>query len=54
VFLRLGLAADQVGAKLRNEAILRSELARLLRWLKDRGLTVVITGEHGRLGELTR
>ena len=67
MFLRLGLAVDQVGAKrvvldtvevlftaLGNEAILRSELARLLRWLKDRGLTVVITGEHGRPGELTR
>lgn len=67
MFLRLGLAVDQVGAKrvaldtvkvlftaLGNEAIVRSELARLLRWLKDRGLTVVITGEHGRPGELTR
>ena len=54
MFLRLGLAADQVGAKRGNQAIVRSELARLLRWLKDRGLTVVITGEHGRLGELTR
>jgi circadian clock protein KaiC len=54
VFLRLGLAADQVGAKRGNEAIVRSELARLLRWLKDRGLMVVITGEHGRPGELTR
>ena len=62
------MAVDQVGAKrvvldtvevlftaLGGEAIVRSELARLLRWLKDRGLTsVVITGEQGRPGELTR
>jgi len=63
----LGLAIDQVGARrvvldtievlftaLGNEAIVRSELSRLLRWIKDRGLTVVITSERGRNGELTR
>ena len=30
-----------------NEALLRSELRRLFRWLKDRGVTAVITGERG-------
>ena len=33
---------------LSNENILRAELRRLLRWLKDKGLTAVITGERGR------
>lgn len=32
---------------LSNHAILRSELRRLFRWLKDRGLTTVITAERG-------
>lgn len=36
-----------------NEALLRSELRRLFRWLKDRQLTAVITGEKGE-GSLTR
>lgn len=35
-------------------AILRGELNRLFRWLKDRGLTVVITGERGAGEQLTR
>ena len=30
-----------------NEAILRSELSRLFLWLKDRGITTVVTGERG-------
>ena len=30
-----------------NEAILRAELRRLFRWLKDKGVTAVITGERG-------
>jgi circadian clock protein KaiC len=60
LFLRLGLAVDSVGAKrvvidtpealfssLPNEFILRAEMRRLFRWLKDRGLTAVITGELG-------
>ncbi|OPY67069.1 MAG: Circadian clock protein kinase KaiC [Syntrophorhabdaceae bacterium PtaU1.Bin034] len=34
-------------ASLPNEAILRAELRRLFRWLKDRGVTTVITGERG-------
>jgi circadian clock protein KaiC len=37
----------------RNEAILRAELRRLFRFLKERGVTVVITGERGE-GQLTR
>lgn len=66
LFIRLGLAIDSVGAKrvvldtietlfggLSNPSILRSELRRLFRWLKDRGVTTVITGERGD-GQLTR
>ncbi|HXU31899.1 MAG TPA: circadian clock protein KaiC [Thermoanaerobaculia bacterium] len=66
LFIRLGLAIDSIGARrvvldtienlfggLSNDAILRSELRRLFRWLKDRGLTTVITGERGE-GQLTR
>src|SRR5688500_10512920 len=60
LFLRLGFAIDSVGAKrivldtveslfsgFTNEALLRSELRRLFRWLKDRGMSAVITGERG-------
>ncbi|MPM66021.1 Circadian clock protein kinase KaiC [bioreactor metagenome] len=36
-----------------NEAILRSELRRLFRWLKDRGVTAIVTGERGETS-LTR
>ena len=32
---------------LRNQAIIRAELRRLFRWLKDRGLTAIVTGERG-------
>jgi circadian clock protein KaiC len=58
--VRLGFAIDSVGAKrivldtieslfggFTNEALLRSELRRLFRWLKDKGVTAVITGERG-------
>jgi circadian clock protein KaiC len=38
---------------LSNEGILRAELRRLFRWLKDKGVTAVITGERGT-GTLTR
>jgi circadian clock protein KaiC len=61
LFVRLGHAIDSIGAKrvvldtlevlfacLANEAILRSELRRLFRWLKDKGVTAVITAERGR------
>lgn len=60
LFIRLGHAIDIIGAKrivldtlealfvgLPNHAILRAELRRLFRWLKDRGMTAVITGERG-------
>jgi circadian clock protein KaiC len=66
LFLRLGHAVDSIGAKrvlldsiealfagLSNEAVLRSELRRLFRWLKERNLTAVITAERGA-GTLTR
>jgi len=66
LFLRLGYAIDSIGAKrvvldtleslfgsLGNEAVLRAELRRLFRWLKDRGVTAVITAERGA-GALTR
>ena len=66
LFVRLGQAVDSIGAKrvvldsieslfssLENEAILRSELRRLFRWLKDRKLTAVVSGERGE-GKLTR
>ena len=35
-------------ASLPNEAILRAELRRLFRWLKEKGVTAVITAERGR------
>ena len=60
LFIRLGHAIDSIGAKrvvldtiealfagLPDHAILRAELRRLFRWLKDRGMTAVITGEKG-------
>ena len=66
LFVRLDYAIQTVGAKrvvldtieslfagLSNDAILRAELRRLFRWLKDRGMTAVITGERGD-GLLTR
>jgi circadian clock protein KaiC len=66
LFVRLNYAIDSIGAKrvvldtlevlfasLPNEAILRSELRRLFRWLKDKGVTAVITAERGR-DQLTR
>ena len=66
LFVRLNHAIDSVGAKrvvldtletlfggLSNVAILRGELRRLFRWLKDKGVTAIITGESGD-GTLTR
>jgi circadian clock protein KaiC len=60
LFIRLGHAIDSIKAKrvvldtvealfagVPNHAILRSELRRLFRWLKDKGVTAVITGERG-------
>lgn len=66
LFVRLNYAIDAIGAKrvvldtvealfggLSNVAVLRGELRRLFRWLKDKGVTAVITGERGD-GTLTR
>ncbi|MGE5393544.1 MAG: circadian clock protein KaiC [Candidatus Saccharibacteria bacterium] len=66
LFIRLNYAIDSIGAKrvvldtletlfagLPNQQILRSELRRLFRWLKDKGVTAIITGERGD-GMLTR
>jgi circadian clock protein KaiC len=66
LFVRLAYAIEQVGAKrvvldtiealfsgFTDQAILRAELRRLFGWLKDRGVTAVITGERGD-GQLTR
>ena len=60
LFIRLGYAIDSIGAKrvvldtienlfagLNNEGILRAELRRLFQWLKDKGVTAIITGEKG-------
>ena len=66
LFVRLGYAIDVIGAKrvlldtiealfagLSNTGILRAELARLFGWLKDKGVTTIVTGERGE-GQLTR
>ena len=66
LFIRLGSAIDAIGAKrvvldtienlfagLQNQGILRAELRRLFRWLKDKGVSAVITAERGD-GVLTR
>ena len=60
LFVRLNYAIDSIGAKrvvldtieslfggLSNTGILRSELRRLFSWLKDKGVTTIITGEKG-------
>ena len=59
LFIRLGYAIDSIGAKrvvldtienlfsgLSNQAILRAEIRRLFQWLKEKGVTAVITGER--------
>lgn len=66
LFVRLQHAVDSVGAKrvvldtleavfsgFENTGLLRAEIRRLFRWLKDRGLTTVVTAERGE-GSLTR
>jgi circadian clock protein KaiC len=66
LFIRLNAAIDAIGAKrvvldtienlfagLQNQGILRAELRRLFRWLKDKGVSAVITAERGE-GALTR
>jgi circadian clock protein KaiC len=67
LFIRLGYAIDSIGAKrvvldtlenlfsgLNNQAVLRMELRRLFGWLKDKGVTAIITGERGEGNSLTR
>jgi circadian clock protein KaiC len=66
LFLRLNAAIDEVGAKrivldtieilfasLINQSILRAELRRLFAWIKEKGVTAIVTGERGD-GVLTR
>lgn len=66
LFVRLNHAIDSVGAKrvvldtiealfsgFTDKLILRAELRRLFGWLKDKGVTAIITGERGE-GQLTR
>jgi circadian clock protein KaiC len=66
LFVRIQSAAETVGARrivldsleslfagLPNSAIVRSEMRRLFRWLKERKLTAIVTAEKGD-GELTR
>ena len=60
LFVRLGLAIDTIGARrvvldtieslfsaLPSPFIVRAELRRLFRWLKEKGVTAIITGEVG-------
>jgi len=60
LFIRLKHAIASVGAKrvvldtietlfsgIPNPAVVRAELKRLFRWLKDKGMTTIITGEQG-------
>ncbi|MCD6019334.1 MAG: KaiC-like protein [Bacteroidetes bacterium] len=66
LFIRLEYAINKVKAKrvvldtleslfsgLDNQAILRAELRRLFHWLKEKGVTAIITGERGE-ATLTR
>lgn len=66
LFVRLNYAIDSIGAKrvvldtieslfsgMDNLALLRSEIRRLFQWLKQKGVTAVITGERGE-SALTR
>ncbi len=66
LFIRLNHAIDSIGAKrvvldtieslfsgMTNTALLRSEIRRLFQWLKNKGVTAIITGERGE-GTLTR
>lgn len=66
LFIRLDHAINSIGAKrvvldtienlfsgLSNDGILRAEIRRLFVWLKNKGVTAIITGERGE-GKLTR
>jgi circadian clock protein KaiC len=60
LFIRIGHAIDSIGAKrivldtieslfggIENTAILRAEIRRLFQWIKDKGITAIVTGERG-------
>ena len=60
VFLLLGDTIERIGAKrvvldtiellfgvFQDQAIVRAELGRLFRWLEDRAVTAIVTGERG-------
>jgi circadian clock protein KaiC len=66
LFIRLNHAIDSIGAKrvvldtieslfggIANESLLRSEIRRLFQWLKEKGVSTIITGERGE-NSLTR
>ena len=66
LFIRLKHAVESIGAKrvvldtveaifsgFSNTGLLRAEIRRLFRWLKDHGLTTIVTAEKGD-GTLTR
>jgi len=66
LFIRLGYAIDSIGAKrvvldtietlfsgLSQTRLLRAELRRLFTWLKNKGVTAIVTGERGD-GGMTR
>jgi circadian clock protein KaiC len=63
LFIRLGRAIDEVGAKRivldsieslfavpNNQSVMRPELRRLFTWLKEKGVTAMVTGERGKGG----
>jgi circadian clock protein KaiC len=67
LFIRLGYAIDSIGAKrvvldtlenlfsgLSNQGVLRAEIRRLFTFLKEKGVTAIITGERGDGSSLTR
>jgi len=67
LFIRIADAAQRVGARrivldtiealfgeMSDEGILRAEILRLFNWLKQKGLTTVITAERDRPDKLTR
>jgi len=66
LFIRIGHAIDSIGAKrlvldtiealfggIKNTAILRAEIRRLFQWIRDKGITAIVTGERGE-NTLTR
>jgi circadian clock protein KaiC len=67
IFVRLEYAIDSIGAKrvvldslesvfagIKDIGILRLEIKRLFRWLKEKKVTAIVTGEQGQNGSYTR